>query len=195
MAPQRDAAGVTDPEPVPSDRRYATPESLGPLVRVVAPGHHRGGAGSHGLAHWARVLENGLRLAPPTGANVAVVTLFAVFHDCRRRNDGRDPAHGERGALLASELRAEWLDLTDSEMDLLHEACARHTDGRTEADVTVQTCWDADRLDLPRAGVSVRPERLCTPAAREHGIIAWAAQRSLARFEPGFVERWRVGSA
>jgi uncharacterized protein len=31
--------------------------------------------GDHGVAHWARVLENGLRLAETTGANVEVVQL------------------------------------------------------------------------------------------------------------------------
>mgnify|MGYP001359605591 CR=1 FL=1 len=77
-------------------------------------------------------------------------------------------------------------------MDSLHEACAHHTGGATEADVTVQTCWDADRLDLPRAGVTVSPKRLCTVAAREKAIITWAEERSLARFEPSFVEGLRV---
>ena len=178
------------PEPTVRMRRHATPESLGPLVRAVAPGHHRGGEGSHGLTHWARVLENGLRLAPATGANVAVVVLFAIFHDVRRRSDGRDPGHGERGAQCATELRAEWLDLTDAEMDLLYEACARHTDGWMEADVTVQTCWDADRLDLPRAGVRVRPERLCTAAARDPAVIAWAERRALGEVEAEFVDGW-----
>jgi len=76
-------------------------------------------------------------------------------------------------------------------MDLLHRACAYHTGGATEADVTVQTCWDADGLELPRAGVGVRPERLCTAPARERAIINWARERSLADFEPGFVEGWR----
>lgn len=192
MRQHPDAAPSPRAYQAPAPRCYPTPESLGPLVRAVAPGHHRGGAGSHGLTHWARVLENGLRLAPETGANVTVVALFAVFHDARRRNDGRDPGHGERGALLARELREEWLDLPDAAMDLLHQACAHHTGGRTDPDVTVRTCWDADRLDLPRAGVRVRPEWLCTPAARGHEIIVWAAERSLARFEPEFVEGWRA---
>ena len=35
--------------------------------------------GDHGVAHWARVLENGLRLAEETGAQVEVVRLFAVL--------------------------------------------------------------------------------------------------------------------
>lgn len=104
------------------------------------------------------------------------LALFAIFHDARRRSDGRDPGHGERGAQCATELRAEWLDLSDAEMDRPYEACARHTDGWLEADVTVQICWDADHLDLSRASVQVRPERLCTTAARDPAVIAWAVR-------------------
>ena len=39
--------------------------------------------GDHGIAHWARVLENGLRLAGETGANIEVVRLFAILWDER----------------------------------------------------------------------------------------------------------------
>ena len=35
---------------------------------------------------------------------------------------------------------------------MLEEACRLHTNGQREADVTIQTCWDADRLDLLRVG-------------------------------------------
>ena len=63
-------------------------------------------AGHHGVAHWARVLENGLRLAGETGANVEVVSLFAVLHDSRRVNEWTDPDHGPRAAEFASSLRA-----------------------------------------------------------------------------------------
>jgi uncharacterized protein len=31
----------------------------------------------------------------------------------------------------------------------------------------VQTCWDADRLDLGRVGIIPRPDRLCTEEARD----------------------------
>ena len=47
--------------------------------------------GDHGVAHWARVLENGLRLAGETGANVEVVRLFAILHDSRRVNEAIGP--------------------------------------------------------------------------------------------------------
>jgi uncharacterized protein len=49
--------------------------------------------GHHGIAHWARVLENGLGLAGETGANIEVVRLFAILHDSPRINEGTDPDH------------------------------------------------------------------------------------------------------
>ncbi len=61
---------------------------------------------------------------------------------------------------------------------LLVTACRDHSDGFTRADVTVQTCWDADRLDLGRVGMRPDPGRLCTEAAREPGGIEDAYQRS-----------------
>jgi len=42
----------------------------------------------HGSNHWKAVEKNGLYLSKSTGANVLVVILFALFHDCRRLNDG-----------------------------------------------------------------------------------------------------------
>jgi uncharacterized protein len=146
--------------------------------------------GIHGIAHWTRVRENGLRLAERTGAQTAVVECFAYLHDAKRLNDGGDPRHGARGAALARRLcagapdrageRGDLLGLSDAQLELLVYACTHHTDGLTEANVTIQTCWDADRLDLGRVGIRPRPERLCTPAAREPAILEWAWERSRA---------------
>ena len=63
-------------------------------------------------------------------------------------------------------------------MDLLEYACVHHTDGLTDADPTVQACWDADRRDLPRVGVTVKPHRLCTTAAKAAETIEWTEQRA-----------------
>ena len=104
--------------------------------------------GDHGVVHWARVLENGQRLAAATGAKIEVVTLFALFHDSRRVNEYTDLGHGHRGAKYARTLRGTLFNLDDADFELLFEACRLHTDGLTEGDVTLQTCWDADRLDL-----------------------------------------------
>jgi len=132
----------------------------------------------HGPLHWGRVLENGLALCGKTGANRKIVSLFAFFHDSRRVNDDCDPGHGLRGAEFAAELKGKLFDLSDDEMALLHYACKHHTYGMTEADVTVQTCWDTDRLDLGRVGITPRIERLCTSAAKEWEMREWAHYRS-----------------
>jgi hypothetical protein len=55
--------------------------------------------------------------------------------------------------MLPVERREEWFDISNSEMALLFEACAGHSEGFIDADIMVQTCWDADRLDLGRVGI------------------------------------------
>lgn len=134
--------------------------------------------GIHGLAHWERVRENGLRLAESTGARTDIVELFAYFHDACRHNNSLDPEHGPRGAALARDLAGSAFDLDSEGLALLVEACTGHTRGETVAEITVATCWDADRLDLARVGKTPRPEFLCTAAARDPAIIAWACGRS-----------------
>jgi uncharacterized protein len=47
-------------------------------------------------------------------------------------------------------------------------------------DITVLTCWDADRLDLGRVGIRPAAHRLCTDAARDPAMIEWAYRRSTA---------------
>lgn len=135
--------------------------------------------GIHGFPHWLRVHENGIRLAEATGANVQVVDLFAFLHDSRRVNDGNDPSHGPRAAELARALVGDAFELGEAELELLCTACHGHSDGLMKGDITVVTCWDADRLDLGRVGVRPLPERLCTTAARDPGILNWAYLRSL----------------
>ncbi len=138
--------------------------------------------GYHGVVHWARVLENGLRVAEVTGADREVVTLFALFHDSRRINEHRDKGHGLRGAELARSLRGSVVHLDDHRFDLLFEACRLHTDGLTVGDPTLLACWDADRLDLGRVGITPEPHRLCTDAARD--LLPWAHERATHGFMP-----------
>jgi uncharacterized protein len=138
--------------------------------------------GVHGFAHWKRVRENGLKLAAINGANTRVIEAFAFTHDIMRVNDGADDLHGWRASQFIRKhlVPSGLLVLTSVEFDQLCEACEGHTDGRVNADLTVQTCWDADRLDLMR--VSIWPEKrlLCTDAARRDEMIQWAVEKSLA---------------
>jgi uncharacterized protein len=161
---------------------------LKPLLDAILPDYGLLWNGDHGISHWARVLENGLRLAEETGANVAVVSLFAVLHDSRRQNEWSDPQHGPRAAEFAVELRGTIFDLPDHEFGLLYRACEGHTHERTHPDVTIQTCWDADRLDLGRVGITPHPSRLCTAVAKRPEILKWADGRATFRVVPRFVQ-------
>jgi uncharacterized protein len=166
---------------------------LKPIVHAILEHYALPWDGTHGIAHWARVLENGLRLALVTGANVDIVQLFAIFHDSRRANEGTDDGHGRRGADLAAQLRGDSFDLPDKDFDLLFHACVHHTDGLTEGDVTIQTCWDADRLDLGRVGICPQPKRLCTAAAKSPDILKWADGRGAFLVIPEIITRdWGI---
>ena len=148
------------------------------LVHKVTAGFELDIEGIHGIRHWTRVLENGLRLAERNGANTSVIVAFALLHDCRRENDGYDPQHGYCGAEYGRHLRRMMPTLSDQEFDLFHEAAAFHSDGLIDGDLTVQTCWDADRLDLCRVGIRPDPSRLCNEEAKDTEILEWAIARS-----------------
>ena len=149
--------------------------------------------GIHGLPHWGRVLENGRMLSEATGARTRVVELFAVFHDSQRINDVIDEGHGRRGAMLATELRGTAYKLEDKDFALLIQACELHTDGLMDGNVTLKTCWDADRLDLGRVGITPRPEKLCTDRAKDPGFFKWAIARGERLFLPALVSsEWGV---
>jgi uncharacterized protein len=141
--------------------------------------------GDHGVVHWARVFENGVRVAETNGADREVVALFALFHDSRRINQYCDDGHGLRGGEFARSLRGSLVHLDDARFELLFEACRLHTDGHTTGDPTLLACWDADRLDLGRVGITPDPRRLCTDAARE--LLAWADVRAVSGHEPSAV--------
>jgi len=137
--------------------------------------------GIHGASHWSRVRLNGLILAEHTGANTKVIEYFAFIHDLGRYNDDYDPEHGQRAAVIAEKIAGDLIDVTEGELKLLTEACHGHSDGHLIADVTVMTCWDADRLDLGRVGILPNPERLCNQHSRKVDVISEAYERSFHR--------------
>ncbi len=169
------------------------PLNLRLIVHTILEDYALSWNGTHGVAHWARVLENGLRLAAVTGAHRGVVQLFALLHDSKRANECTDRDHGRRAAEFAKELRGRVFDLPDREFGLLQLACAGHTDEQTHPDITVQTCWDADRLDLGRVGIMPEPSRLCTAAAKRSDLLKWADGRACFGVVPKLVmDDWRV---
>jgi hypothetical protein len=56
-------------------------------------------------------------------------------------------------------------DLDDPSFDLLMYACIWHTDKDFTDNITIGTCWDADRLDLGRVGIFPSPQFLSKEAS------------------------------
>lgn len=163
------------------------------ILAAVLRGYILPVRGDHGIVHWARVLENGLRIAETNGADREVVALFAIFHDSRRVNEDRDDDHGLRGGEFARSLRGDLVHLDDARFALLFDACRLHTDGLTTGDRTLLTCWDADRLDLGRVGIAPDPWQLGTKAGRR--LVDWAHVRALEWYVPRDVlASWGVES-
>ena len=121
----------------------------------------------HGPTHWRRVEANGMLIAEASAADATVVRLFALFHDSRRENECRDHGHGMRGGELARSLKGVEFQLDDARFHLLMEACGGHTDIVHHPNPTIHTCWDADRLDLPRVGITPDPAYLNTARAKQ----------------------------
>ena len=154
------------------------------LIKQVRSQFRLNWQGAHGIKHWARVLEIGIRLSELSGANQQVVQLFALFHDSCRKNEIIDPGHGRRGADLALKLKGQYFDLPEEAFQLLQIACRNHTSADTHENVTVKTCFDADRLDLGRVGIVPDPKYLCTEAGRTNEMIDWAYQHSIEGYVP-----------
>jgi uncharacterized protein len=153
--------------------------SISPFQRYIIRQFKLDLAGIHGVRHWIRVYENGSRLAEKTHASINVIRHFALMHDSCRLTNGQDMDHGPRAATLAMEHRKE-IDLSDDEFDLLVKAIAGHTvGGYGAADITIQTCIDADRLDLVRIGVTPLAELLCTDAAKDEALRSNSGYREL----------------
>jgi uncharacterized protein len=162
-----------------------------PLIERIASQYTLDPHDTHGLGHWARVLENGLKLAESEGGDIKVISLFAIFHDACRHNQSLDPGHGARGAELAETLLYDHPQVSRQQLELLKEACRGHTDGETDADLTVQICWDSDRLDLARVPIMPAAHRLCTQTAKSNEIIKWANERASSGYIPDFVtQEW-----
>jgi uncharacterized protein len=140
------------------------------LLRVIRTQYRLPWDGIHGVSHWTRVREgsSAWRSGPGKGGSSTV------------RRYGSSAVQESAGSPeLAARLRGTLFTLPDADFAQLQEACIFPTDGLLDAEATIQTCWDADRLDLPRVRITVDPARLCTAAARDPAILAWAGRRSL----------------
>lgn len=117
---------------------------------------------THGIEHWDRVAKFGEMLYVD-GVDINVVVAFAYLHDVERINNYVDDMHGQRASMLVDSIRHNYLrDFNDEQVSLLKYACELHTLKHRTGNITIDTCFDADRLDLPRVGITPEPERMAT---------------------------------
>ena len=87
--------------------------------------------------------------------------MWCVFLLCSMTraglNNNYDPDHGRRAAAYAQEMRGRLFELEEASFELLYKAIAEHADGHVSEDITIGTCFDADRLDLRRVGIEPDP--------------------------------------
>ena len=151
-------------------------------LALVLPHATRPESPDHGVEHWRRVAQNGGALAHSTpGADPEVVDAFAALHDSQRQSEYADPLHGDRAAALLA--RMDGLDhLTRAQRIVLTIALVGHDKGQTSDDPTIGCCWDADRLDLPRLGITPNPDLMSTDAGREQAAVVMASAEWWSRY-------------
>jgi uncharacterized protein len=125
----------------------------------------------HGLDHWWRVWKNAVLISSGDhSVDMEVVALFTLFHDSMRLNDQDDPAHGMRGFRLWEQYKARDTHIetlfSQRQEELFFEAVVEHSNGQITTNPTIAVCWDADRLDLFRAGIFPDPRFMSTNEAR-----------------------------
>ena len=149
-----------------------------PYVDFLASKYQLNHNGFHGIEHWFRVLINARIIAAEVGADIDVVEHFSLLHDVMRKDEKLEILHGNRSAEFVVSLSGSWMQLNSVQMQQLTEACRDHSMGRLSKDVTIQVCWDADRLDLGRVGNMPNHTYLATKIARDPKFLKKAIERS-----------------
>jgi len=135
--------------------------------------------GTHGLQHWHRVFLNGQLLGNKENINPRIPGLFAFLHDCKRKNENRDPEHGLRASAFIKTLDLDVLQISEDERQTLCYACEYHDKGMTDDNPIIGTCWDADRLDLMRVGIYPDKGYFSTFTAKSQDIIDHCVEQTL----------------
>jgi uncharacterized protein len=122
---------------------------------------------THGVEHWDKVARFGGMLYQE-GADMDVILAFAYLHDSERKDNAEDIEHGKRASMLIDRVReTELKALSDEQIAKLKRACELHTTEHRTGDITIDTCFDADRMDLLRVGIMPLPERMATKRGAE----------------------------
>jgi uncharacterized protein len=128
--------------------------------------------GDHGLQHWERVFQNTQLLSNYYGIESDVFELFAMLHDSKRENEFSDIGHGSRAAIFAKELiSTKKINISKEDQRRLLYACSNHTisnqNAKLYSDLVVQICFDADRLDIGRVGITPQEDYFQTEYAKK----------------------------
>lgn len=122
---------------------------------------------SHGVDHWDRVAKFG-ELLYQEGADIDVIMAFAYLHDSQRENNNEDYEHGPKAAKFIDTIRVSLLSaLNDEQIAKLKRACELHTIQDRTGDITIDICFDADRMDLLRVGIKPLPDRMASKKGAE----------------------------
>ena len=129
----------------------------------------------HGITHWQHVEAFGLMMWEQCpAADKEVIRWFAYLHDAMRGCDGYECEHGAAAAKFISRIRKTFLrDLTDGQIRTLKLACKYHTVRQHTDDLTVNICFDADRLDLPRVGIRPEVKKMASDIGKELALVPY----------------------
>lgn len=97
-----------------------------------------------------------------------VVQWFAYLHDSMSKDKKYDPKHGEKAASYIDEIRNDYLqDLSEIQIVKLKKACTLHSTIISTGDITIDVCFDADRLDSPKFGRVTDIEKMATRIGKD----------------------------
>lgn len=154
-------------------------EYLRDIIDAAMARSHDPRSSLHGERHWRAVADAGLELARlRADINPRFVLLFAIFHDSCRENDDHDPEHGARAseAVRISRPLNRLLE-PDRRIDL-SIACRDHEKGGTSQNASIGACWDADRLNLVRVGIT--PDMRFMSTITDPGLLDQMIRRAEA---------------
>lgn len=132
----------------------------------------------HGLHHWLRVIDIGMRLADADPrVDRDVIVAFGLLHDSARTHDNYCEEHGPNSLNVIRALDS-CIPLDDNQKLMLSFACVNHTSADCNHfplfEPTLHACFDADRLDLWRVGIVPDSKYLFTDAGKDPELQAWA---------------------
>ena len=143
------------------------------LARQYQLNHNR----CHDIEYWFRVIINGRLIA----ADIEVIEHFALLHDMVRKDEKWGSLHGNRSVQFALSLSGSWIKLNRFQMQQLTEACRDHSMGHLSKDLTIQACWDADRLDVGKLDNMPNHTYPATNIASDPKFVKTAIERAKER--------------